>query len=189
MHMCEKTTPSKSATSGGLKTGITCHTCGGIGHYSRNCSSKAKSTAANVPIKVNMAVAKITTREEYKKFLPETKKQVGNCQACNQPPHNYSRTFPFGKAEWPSNRLDSCPKFMAMTTKERGELLERIQGCYKCTSSKHLGDNCFIKSKTNCNVTTQGVACGGAHYKLLHGTGVAFATKYGLSWIRFKLMV
>ena len=131
MHMCEKGTTSKPSAGVGLKSGITCHTCGGVGHYSRSCSSKPKSSAVSPPIKVNMAVAKITTRDEYKKYLPETKKQVGNCPVCKQPPHNYSRTFPFGKAEWPSNRLDSCPQFMGMSTKARGELLERIQGCYK----------------------------------------------------------
>ena len=131
----------------GLKTGITCHTCRGVGHYAKSCSSKLRSSQPSLPIKVNMAVAKITTKDEYKQYLPETRKLIGNCPVCKQTPHSYSRQFPFGKAEWPSNRLDSCPTFMAKSIKERGELLEKVKGCYKCTSAKHQGDSCFIKSQ------------------------------------------
>ena len=109
MHMCEKPSGSKQTGSANLKTGITCHTCGGVGHYARSCSSKSKASSGGSPsIKVNIAVAKIFTKTEYDQHLPETKKQIGKCPACQQGPHTYTRNFPFGKAEWPSNRLESC---------------------------------------------------------------------------------
>ena len=80
-------------------------------------------------------------------------------------------------AEWPSNRLDTCSQFMTKTPKERGELIEKIKGCYKCTSFKHKGNGCYIRKTDNCTVTTGGVACAGAHNKLLHGSGIAFCHK------------
>ena len=56
-------------------------------------------------------------------------------------------------------------------------MIEKLKGCYKCTNWRHLGDACFIKSKTNCTDVTGGVTCSGAHHKLLHGSGVAFCHK------------
>ena len=70
-----------------------------------------------------------------------------------------------------------CPQFVAKTPRERGELLEKLKGCYKCLSWKHKGDSCYTKSKSNCTVTTSGTACAGIHHKLLHGSGVAFCHK------------
>ena len=177
MYMCDKTSLSKTTSGGNLKSGISCHTCGGIGHYARTCSSKPKASAGGPSIKVNMAVAKISSKEDYNKYIGETKKEIGKCPACQQGPHNYTRNFPFGKAEWPSNRLESCPQFIAKSVRERGELIEKVKGCYKCTSFKHLGDGCFTRRKANCNVMSGGVACAGAHHKLLHGSSVAFCHK------------
>ena len=126
---------------------------------------------------MNVAVTKVMTKDDYKQHLPETRKQVGNCPCCNQAAHNYSRKFPFGTADWPSTRLDVCPQFVAKNPRERGELLEKLKGCYKCLSWKHKGDSCYTKSKSNCTVTTSGTACAGIHHKLLHGSGVAFCHK------------
>ena len=99
MHMCDKSAASKAGSAARGKTDITCHTCGGVGHYAKACSSKLRSSQPSLPVKVNMAVAKITTKDEYKQYLPETRKQIGNCPVCKQTPHSYSRQFPFGKAE------------------------------------------------------------------------------------------
>ena len=64
-----------------------------------------------------------------------------------------------------------------MTARERGELVERLNCCYKCTSWLHQGDTCYTRSKSNCNVMSGGSACGGVHHKMLHGSGVAFCHK------------
>ena len=64
---------------------------------------------------------------------------MGNCPDCKQAAHMYSRNLPFGYADWPSNRLESCPQFLAKTSRQRGELNECIKGCYKCTSWKRQG--------------------------------------------------
>ena len=165
--MCDK--PGTSKSTGGLKSGITCNSCGGVGHFARACPSKSSSILSPM-VKVNVAVSKITTKAEYDLHLSDTKKQIGNCPACKQGPHCYTRAFPFGKAEWPSNRLDACPKFNNMNPKERGQLVEKLKACYKCTCWKHQGDSCFLRSRSNCNIQSSGMACGGIHHKLLHGS-------------------
>ena len=171
MQLCDKSSAVKTSGGSSLRSGVTCNTCGGRGHYARECASKGKAAGT---IKVNVAVTKITTRDEYRQHLPDTKRQIGDCPCCKQSPHMYSRKFPFGNADWPSNRLESCPQFIGKSSRQRGELIEQLNGCYKCTSWKHTGDACFTKKKTNCTVVTAGSACAGVHHKLLHGSGVAF---------------
>ena len=162
-----KTTTS-TPSAAGIKSGVTCIACGGLGHFARSFPSKVRS------VKINVAVSKITTRQEYNQHLPETRKQVGNCPCCKQPAHSYSRKFPFGQCDWPTTRLDACPLFISKSPRERGELLERLKGCYKCLSWKHQGDACYLKSKSNCTVITAGTACSGIHNKMLH---------MGLAWL------
>ena len=173
MNMCG----TGSNKSGAVKSGITCHTCGAVGHISRSCPNKGKPVVTKPSVKFNMAVAKITSKNEYDQHLPEVKKQMGNCPVCKKTVHVYTRQFPFGKAEWPSRRLESCPQFKTKSVKERGELIEKLKGCYKCTAWSHAAEACFIKGNTNCTVLAGGQACAGAHHMLLHGSGVAFCHK------------
>jgi len=170
IQLCDKGSNAKTSPGSTVKSGATCNSCGGRGHYARDCPSKSRPSS----VRVNVAVTKITTRDEYCQHLPETKRQLGDCPCCKQSPHMYQRKFPFGTAEWSSNRLESCPQFLSKSPRERGELIERLNGCYKCTGWKHLGDACFLKKKSNCTVVTSGTACSGVHHKLLHGSGVAF---------------
>ena len=53
--MCTKPSAAPSGASG-IKSGVTCIACGGLGHFARSCPSKIKS------VKVNVAVSKITTK-------------------------------------------------------------------------------------------------------------------------------
>ena len=124
-----------------------------------------------------MAVAKIVTKDEYDQYLPEVKKQLGNCPACKQAAHVYTRQFPFGKAEWPSRRLDNCPQFLSKAAKERGELIEEAKGCYKCTGWSHQGETCFIKIKSNCSVIAGGKACVGSITSSSMAQGLPSVTK------------
>ena len=136
MHMCNK--PSSEKTSGSsVKSGVTCRTCGGIGHFARSCPSSQKSGSSPL-VKVNIAVTKINTKAEYDQHIVEMRKQVGSCPVCKQGPHSYTRDFPFGKAEWPSNRLDSCPRFVAMSPKDRGKLVEKLTISAPAGSTKVL---------------------------------------------------
>ena len=98
MHICKKPGGQKSNSKV-----ATCNNCGGVG------PSKPKGTVPGASVKVNLAVAEISSRDEYNKYLPETKKQIGKCPVCNQAPYSYFRQFPFGKADWPSNRRETSP--------------------------------------------------------------------------------
>ena len=110
--LCTKVSHGGMGSGSGTKFGMTCNSCGGLGHFARNCPTKVRQAAGRPSAKINIAVAKITTRYEYKKHLTETQKQVGNCTSCGQPAHFYARKFPFGTGDWPSTRLDSCPQFL-----------------------------------------------------------------------------
>ena len=181
MNMCGSGGNKVGAVKTGgstIKSGITCNACGGVGHFARTCPTKGRAdSGVTSTARFNMAVSKIATKAEYDQHLPEVKKKSGDCPLCKKPAHVYTRQFPFGKAEWPSRRLDNCPLFMSKTAKERGEIVEKAKACYKCTGWFHQGDACFIKTRSNCSVVAGGKACGGVHHKLLHGSGVAFCHK------------
>ena len=97
--MCTKGSHGGTGSSSGMKSGMTCNSCGGLGHFARNCPSKVRQAAGGPSAKINIAVAKITTRYEYKNHLTETQKPVGNCTSCSQPAHFYARKFPFGTGD------------------------------------------------------------------------------------------
>ena len=77
MQMCNKPS-SEKASGSSVKSGVTCRTCGGIGHFARSCPSSQKSGSSPL-VKVNIAVTKISTKAEYDQHIIETRKQVGSC--------------------------------------------------------------------------------------------------------------
>ena len=62
MHMCDKNTAAKASSPSIVKSGITCNTCGGIGHYARSCPTKSKPALPGQSVKVHVAVAKSVRR-------------------------------------------------------------------------------------------------------------------------------
>ena len=125
-------------------------------------------------VKAHMTLAKITNKQELQDYIADRKKSYGPCPACNKS-HTFEKEFPapIGKAYLPSMRLDSCPEYMKKSPKERGELLEKVKGCYVCLDYKHKGEDFRIKNKT-CDVTVGTGKCGGPHNKLLHNSGVVY---------------
>ena len=62
--------------------------------------------------------------------LEAAKKRVGLCPLCGDE-HSFKskwRTMP-----WPSDRFIQCKTFNDMPTKQRGETLESVKGCSRCT--------------------------------------------------------
>ena len=104
--------------------------------------------------------------------MTEAKKINGPCVCCNRH-HTYERDFPFGKTKVPTRRLDSCQKFQGMTVQERGQLIEKLTGCYICLDPKHTGDCCRSR-KVSCDVKVGLKPCDGGHNKLLHNSGIAY---------------
>ena len=70
MHLCDKPPTTKQSYGGNSKSGSTCNTCGGVGHFARNCPSKSRTLPTGQSVRVNLAVAKISTKDEYKQHLP-----------------------------------------------------------------------------------------------------------------------
>ena len=103
------------------------------------------------------------------------KKAIGPCPACDQS-HMYEKTFPFGKGRIPTRRLSYCPKFLNMSPKERGELLENLNGCYHCTDYGHTPEECHWKLRSGCTEGGNGSnsTCQADHHPLLHDSGIAY---------------
>ena len=173
---------------------LTCRICGRTGHFARQCPKKVTSTGVSGGVsggasaKVNVAVTKISSRNEYTKSFQEAKTKVGSCPSCSGEIHMYKRKFSFGEADWPSRRLAACPGFQSKSARERGELVEALQACYVCTSTGHQANACFLKNKSNCTVITQGRACAASHHYLLHNTGVAYVKKIATSVVSSHLV-
>ena len=100
-------------------------------------------------VRTNLTVAKITTKEQLNEYFAEAKKKIGPCPCCNRF-HTYERDFPFGKGQVPTRRLTSCNKFMNMDVRERGEFIEKINGCFKCLYTNHKPSDCKWKRPSGC---------------------------------------
>lgn len=77
---------------------------------------------------VNAVASKVKSKADLKRMMPQATEAAGNCPTCNVV-HMYKRNFPFGLDDFPSVRLDSCPKFQALSVKEKGMQMERLKGC------------------------------------------------------------
>ena len=113
------------------------------------------------------------TRAQLNRLMPEFKNSAGDCPICNVQ-HTYDRKFPFGSAKFPANRLLNCPKWTALSTKDKAEKVQAVGGCKACKSWVHNFTNCRQSAQFKCKVKVSGNDCGGPHNTLLHGTGVAY---------------
>ena len=107
------------------------------------------------------------------------KESIGPCPLCKEE-HTYFKKQ--DKSNWPSDRLFTCKKFKEKTDIERGQYLEELQGCSRCTSWKHAKDKCTSKV-VKCTVdNSDGTKCEQDHSYLVHGSGVAYCNVAKLSF-------
>ena len=100
------------------------------------------------------------------------------CPACKKN-HSYERTFSWGKMDWPSRQLSSCPTFSDLGVKERAKMVEVQGGCPLCTSWMHSISRCWAakakaKATHACSEETTKGVCGKMHHPLLHSSGNAY---------------
>ena len=83
----------------------------------------------------------LKSREGSERLKVEDLKKVGNCPACQdkgraETTHFYIRKFHLwgGSLEWPSQRLYSCPTFTALTDSEKGQMMQKLKACGRCSS-------------------------------------------------------
>ena len=62
--MCDKTGVTKGPGTNVAKPGVRCNTCGVTGHYAQSCPSKQITNTSVNPVKVNLAAAKINTKDK-----------------------------------------------------------------------------------------------------------------------------
>ena len=122
---------------------------------------------------------RLNTREGASEVKEALLKRVGVCPACKKN-HSYARKFSWGTDEWPSQRLEACPTFVAFTPAVRAKLIEDEGGCGLCTSTSHVVKKCFSMDKFRMAVndpkckevsTRGGGVCGKLHHRLVHGSG------------------
>ena len=63
---------------------------------------------------------------------------------------------------WPSDRLFRCKDFKNMSSKDRGDTLEKYKACAICTSWNHQKIDCKVAAK--CTEVVNGKKCGGSHF-------------------------
>ena len=116
---------------------------------------------------------KVDSKEELQQYNNSAKDFSGPCPLCDGN-HMYDKEFSFGMGQVHSRRLNTCPEFITKSSQERGRLIEMLKACWACTDWKHDPENCFRKSKANCDVKIGNTLCGGSHHKSLHGCGVTY---------------
>ena len=63
------------------------------------------------------------------------------CPVCKEK-HTYNRKLKFGQMEWPSQRLEACSAFRALSPKARAKAVHDTEGCEVCTASNHMTHQC-----------------------------------------------
>ena len=150
-----------------------CNKCRKIGHKTSDCPEEADRQAAYALQEFSdddcedRAVAFATEIEKASRYK-DAEKRFGRCKLCNLP-HTYMRKIGNERVEWPSERLSSCPTYMALNIKQRADLLEARKFCPRCLSWNHdkdgkcklVGHPCKVKQ-------SDGTECKRDHDKSLH---------------------
>ena len=116
---------------------------------------------------------KLLTQKTSLEFKEELLAKMSPCPCCKEK-HHYSRKLNWGTVDWPSNRLESCPVFLAKSPKERAKILEDEGGCAKCTATNHTLKLCFRPDSQVCGETVGSGKCSKPHHRLVHGSSSVY---------------
>ena len=151
-----------------------CTRCGKQGHKATACSIEPTYLGEAFAMGAEGDGGSWTSsRPKAEEKKRETKVKFGTCPLCNRH-HTFERKFTWGSMDWPSQRLEACDRFRAMTLQERGRCLEEHGGCARCTSRVHKSEDCYqvkFKKTTPCPQMDGNRKCGRPHHYLLHGSG------------------
>ena len=96
--------------------------------------------------------------------------RCGLCPICRVP-HTYQRQVGGGgTVDWPSERLSSCPRFLALSGEERLKTVESLDACCRCLSWRHGPEGKCRGRRKPCKAPVpQGTKCWASHHSLIHG--------------------
>ena len=124
-----------------------CTRCKTMGHKVQDCHVKSSLSEFHhvAPEVDNHDQPIFATQGDQNSKFAEAEARVGKCPICSES-HTYPKLLRKGSPDtipWPSSHLESCPKFQAMTPQQKGNKVEELKACPKCTDWKHTKRQCW----------------------------------------------
>ena len=82
-------------------------------------------------------------REDWKQKMRTeagAKAKAGPCPVCKK--NVYQRRLPWGSLSWPSDRVQECTAFQALSPQQRTKVIQEQGGCVVCMSWAHAQARC-----------------------------------------------
>ena len=123
-----------------------CARCRTMDHKTAGC--KMKSTLADVnQVNVNVeednpAIYNFVSDNDREEAYKRAEAKAGKCPLCKLP-HSYQRPSVSGHLTWPSAQLGSCEIYQKMSPVERGQKIQELNACPKCTNWTHQRKDCW----------------------------------------------
>ena len=142
-------------------------------HSSEIKNGRASSLVANLVENDSDSNSDDDDKENKRKQkFEEARQKAGNCPLCLQG-HTFKTRWT--NQVWPSDRLIVCKRFNDMSAKERGETIERVSGCPRCTSWTHNRSQC-MSQVIDCQEFINGAQCHKDHSRSVCSSGVAYCS-------------
>ena len=84
---------------------------------------------------------KMGTEEGCKEIRATAERKTGPCPVCKER-HVYKRKMPWGSLQWPSDCLQECKAFQALSPPQQAMVIKEQRGCVVCTSWAHTQARC-----------------------------------------------
>ena len=122
------------------------------------------------------------TEEGCKELRATAEMKMGPCPVCNKR-HVYQRKLPWGYLMWPSDRLQYCKAFQALSPPHRVKVIKEQRGCMVCMSWAHNLGRCNQVRRhveggptIGCQEREGAEVCGQPHHRMLHEGKAPHAT-------------
>ena len=76
------------------------------------------------------------TEEGAKELRVTAEEKTGPSPVCKKK-HKYHRTLPWGSLSWPSDPLQECKAFQALSPQQQAKVIQEQGGCVVCLSWAH----------------------------------------------------
>ena len=125
---------------------VTCRRCGSSNHKLGECPKTGTTGLLNSVedenecLELEESVDEVNlgdgggNRDQQGEAYQKAARRVGKCPDCRQV-HTFDKPVGGGRTtKWPSDQWRNCPKFLALSSEEKGLKIERAKGCPKCSS-------------------------------------------------------